>query len=136
MVRQPERRQLTIIIPARRGEPLPPGKFPNRLTTTIMETLCPICSNSHWSERGHGPCITCQDERGGIYAPAPEPAIPLGINLRATVLARTLEAMEARGGNFVKLLAACARAADSIHLARLAIAFPEIWQRYQDDKAA
>ncbi|MES2706107.1 MAG: hypothetical protein V4726_07195 [Verrucomicrobiota bacterium] len=37
-----------------------------------METLCPICSISHWSERGHGPCPSCQDERGGIYPLQPE----------------------------------------------------------------
>ena len=34
-----------------------------------METLCPICSASHWTSYGFGLCVTCQDERGGIYEP-------------------------------------------------------------------
>ena len=37
-----------------------------------METLCPICSASHWTSYGFGLCVTCQNERGGIYEPKSE----------------------------------------------------------------
>lgn len=43
----------------------------------------------------------------------------------------TVEAMEDMGGSFVKALAALARRADSINLAKIKQAWPEYWKEYE-----
>jgi hypothetical protein len=45
----------------------------------------------------------------------------------------TIEAMSTFGGSFVKALAEAARRADSSNLARIKIAFPEYWSKYEEE---
>lgn len=54
------------------------------------------------------------------------------IHLTEPALSRTLEAMRKRGGNFAKSLALTMWAADPDNRARLALAFPEVFARYQE----